>query len=227
MPSHGGDYTEILIRKRIISAEQLADAKRLAKESGKKVADELVRLGYASGDDVMRAMAQEHGLDFVNLKEVAIPPSVVELVPESVARENAILPMSEENGSLKVIVSDPLDYDTREKLRFILNRNVEIALAPRESILEAINRHYGASDGESTDSMLQEFTDTAIDFTETAEESVSHRRSGRRFERPDRAAGAFADQRSGATAGVGHPYRAVRRPGADSLPDRRRADRAR
>jgi type IV pilus assembly protein PilB len=173
MPSPGGDYTEILIRKRIISSEQLADAKRLAKESGKKVADELVRLSYASGDDVMRAMAQEHGLDFVNLKEVAIPPSVVELVPESVARENAILPMSEENGSLKVIVSDPLDYDTREKLRFILNRNVDIALAPRDAILEAINRHYGASDGESTDSMLQEFTDTAIDFTETAEETVS------------------------------------------------------
>lgn len=173
MPSSGGDYTEILIRKRIISAEQLADAKRLAKESGKKVQDELVRLGYASSDDVMRAMAQEHGLDFVNLKEVAIPPSVIELVPESVARENAILPMSEDNGSLKVIVSDPLDYDTREKLRFILNRNVDVALAPREAILEAINRHYGASDGESTDSMLQEFTDTAIDFTETAEETIA------------------------------------------------------
>ena len=173
MPSSNGDYTEILIRKRLISADQLADAKRLAKESGKKVQDELVRLGYASPDDVMRAMAQEHGLDFVNLKEVAIPPSVVELVPESVARENAILPMSEENGSLKVIVSDPLDYDTREKLRFILNRNVDVALAPREAILEAINRHYGASDGESTDSMLQEFTDTAIDFTETAEEQIT------------------------------------------------------
>ena len=173
MATLAGDFTEILIRKRLISKEQLAEAKRLAKESGKKVADELVRLGYASGDDVMRAMAQEHGLDFVNLNEVAIPPSVIELVPESVARENAVLPMSEENGSLKVIVSDPLDYDTREKLRFILNRNVEIALAPRESILEAINRHYGQTGGESADSMLQEFTDTAIDFTETAEESAS------------------------------------------------------
>ena len=168
-----GDFTEILIRKRIISKEQLAEAKRLAKESGKKVADELVRLGYASADDVMRALAQEHGLDFVNLNEVAIPPSVIELVPESVARENAVLPMSEENGSLKVIVSDPLDYDTREKLRFILNRNVEVALAPRESILEAINRHYGQTGGESADSMLQEFTDTAIDFTETAEETAA------------------------------------------------------
>src|SRR5439155_7755806 len=92
---------------------------------------------------------------------------------ESVARENAVLPLAEDDGTLRVIMSDPLDYDTQEKLKFILNRNIEIALAPREMILEAINKHYGQVDGESADSMLQEFTDTAIDFTETAEESVS------------------------------------------------------
>ena len=92
-------------------------------------------------------------------------------MPESVARENAVLPMAEEDGALKVIVSDPLDLDTFEKLRFILNRKIEIALAPRESILEAINRHYGQMEDQSADSMLQEFTDTAIDFTETEQET--------------------------------------------------------
>jgi type IV pilus assembly protein PilB len=168
------NFAEILLRKKLISPEQLAEAKKLSKESRKSVAEELIRLGYASGDDVMRAMAQEHGLDFVNLNEVVIPPSIVELVPESVARENAVLPLSEDDGTLKVIMSDPLDYDTREKLRFILNRNIEIALSPKEMILEAINKHYGQVDGESADSMLQEFTDTAIDFTETTEETVSN-----------------------------------------------------
>ena len=53
---------------------------------------------------------------------------------------------------------------------FILNRRIEIALAPRENILEAVNRYYGQTVGESADSMLQEFTDTAIDFTETEED---------------------------------------------------------
>ncbi len=165
------DFTEILIRQGTISADQLTEAKRVAKTSGKKVADTLSVLGYATGDEVMRAIAKEHGLDFVDLNEVVIPPSIVELVPESVARENAILPLAEEDGALKVIVSDPFDFDTFEKLRFILNRKIEIALAPRESILEAINRHYGQMDDESADSMLQEFTDTAIDFTETEQES--------------------------------------------------------
>ena len=94
---------------------------------------------------------------------------VVELVPESVARENAVMPLAEEDGALKVLVSDPFDFETFEKLQFILNRKVDIALATRESILEAINRNYGQMGGESADSMLQEFTDTAIDFTETEE----------------------------------------------------------
>jgi type IV pilus assembly protein PilB len=166
------DFAEILIRQGVISAEQLAEAKRVARTSGKKVPDQLVVLGYATDDEVTRALAKEHGLDYIDLNEVVIPPSIVELVPESVARENSILPMAEEDGGLKVIVSDPLDLETFDKLRFILNRKVDIALAPRASIQEAINRHYGQMEDQSADSMLQEFTDTAIDFTETEQETT-------------------------------------------------------
>jgi type IV pilus assembly protein PilB len=173
MASGKRDFSEILIRQGVISADQLAEANQLARASGVKVGDALVRLGYATSEEVMRAIAQEHGLDYINLSEVVIPPAVVELVPESVARENVILPMAKEDDSLKVIVSDPNDLDTLDKLRFILNCKVDIALAPREHIVDAINRHYGQTEGESADSMLQEFTDTAIDFTETVESTDS------------------------------------------------------
>jgi type IV pilus assembly protein PilB len=162
-----GEFTEILIKRGVISPEQLAEADALAKQAQQKVGDSLARLGYASAEDVMRAMAEHHGLEYIDLSDHVIPPSVIELVPESVARENVILPFSEEGSALKVVGSDPLDLDAFDKLRFILNRKVDIALAPRELITEAINRHYGQMDGESADSMLQEFTDTAIDFTET------------------------------------------------------------
>ena len=170
MAKRKSDYTEILIRQGLISPEQLAEAQQMSQESGMKLADALTRLGYATAEDVTRAMAEQHGLDYVNLSEVVIPPSVVELVPESVARENVAIPLAESDGKLTVIISDPMDYETFDKLRFILNRQIEIALAPREAINEAINRHYGQMVGESADSMLQEFTDTAIDFTETVDD---------------------------------------------------------
>jgi type IV pilus assembly protein PilB len=163
-----GDFTEILLRRRVISQDQLNEARQVSEQQKTNLAECIIKLGYASGEDVMRAVAQEHGRDFVDLTEVTIPEAMIELVPESVARENAILPLAEDEDALKVIVSDPYDIDTVEKLRFILNRRIEIALAPRDKILEAINKYYSQIEGESADSVLQEFTDTAIDFTETA-----------------------------------------------------------
>ena len=168
--SNGTSFREILIRQGAVSAEQLAEAENISKSNGEKVSDSLIRLGYAAGDVVMKAIAQEHGLDYVDLREMSIPPTVVELVPESVARENVVLPLSQDDGVLKVLVSDPLDLETIDKLVFILNCKIDIALSPRESILEAINQYYGQLTEESADSMLQEFTDTAIDFTETEQE---------------------------------------------------------
>src|SRR4029077_8026602 len=81
--------------------------------------------------------------------------------------ENVVIPLAIEGNAIKVAISDPMAFETLDKLRFILNRDIMVALAPREAIQSAINRHYGASETESVDSMLAEFTETAIDFTET------------------------------------------------------------
>lgn len=168
-----GDFTEILIRKRLVSQDQLSEAQQIARDTNTKLAEQLIKLQYVSPEDVCRAMAQEHGRDYINLDEMQIPNAVIELVPESVARDNVIIPLAEEEDYLKVIMSDPDDIDTIEKLRFILNRRVEIALAPREAIVEAINKYYGQSEGESADSIMQEFTDTQIDFTVTEDSKSS------------------------------------------------------
>src|SRR5207245_6643333 len=150
-----------------LGPDQIQEAKALQQQTGAKLQDAIVKLGYASVEDVMSAIAEFHNLQFVNLTDVTIPAAVVELVPESVARENVVMPMSQENGSLKIIMSDPTDFDTMQKLQFILNKDIQPVLASREQLIEAINRHYGQTETESVDSMLQEFTDTAIDFTET------------------------------------------------------------
>src|SRR3984893_14823877 len=167
MAKSHGDFTEVLIRHQTLSPDQLEEARGMQKQTGAKLQEALVKLGYATADEVMSAIAEFHGLQFVNLSEVTIPSSVVELVPESVARENIVLPMSQDNGALKIIMSDPGDFDTVQKLQFILNKDIQPVLAPREQIVEAINRHYGQAETESVGAVLAQFTDTAIDFTET------------------------------------------------------------
>src|ERR1700722_15970661 len=167
MPPPRGDYTEILLRKKLIDAKQLADAEKAAKAGNISVGEALVKAGNCTGDDVARALAQEHRLDYANQAELSIPAAVIALMPESIARDNAVLPLSHDGEVLKVIVSDPLDLDLQDKLRFVLNSNrIDIALAPKDAILGAINRYYGGSEAEKG---LKEFSEGAIDFTEAGD----------------------------------------------------------
>jgi type IV pilus assembly protein PilB len=161
-----GDFTDILVKKKILSPEQLDEASSLANSTGVKLQDALARLNYASHVDSAQAMAEHAGLQFVDLNGVEIPKTVIELVPESVARENLVLPLALEGNTLKLITADPSNYEAMQKLQFILNKDVQPVLAIQEQIQDAINRNYGQTETESVDSMLVEFTDTAIEFTQ-------------------------------------------------------------
>jgi type IV pilus assembly protein PilB len=166
-----GDFTDVLIRRKLISPDQLAEAEGLASSTGIKLQDAFVKLQTLSAPEVMQAVAEHHGVQFVDLTDMEIPKSVIELVPESVARENVVLPLALDGNQLKIITADPANYETIQKLQFILNKDVIPVLAIQEQIQEAINRNYGQTETESVDSMLVEFTDTAIEFTQT--ESVA------------------------------------------------------
>lgn len=160
-------FTDALLAKKIIGPEQLEDARRLAASTGVKLQDALQKLNYATAAECMSAVAEARGMAFVDLTEVEIPKAVIELVPESVARENLVLPLALDGNTLTVATSDPANYDAVQKLEFILNKTILPVLATREQIQEALNRYYGQTETESVDSMLVEFTDTAIEATKT------------------------------------------------------------
>lgn len=162
------DIIQKLIKDGKISKEQAAEAKDLAKSLGIKQEEALLKLEYVSPSDIGQAQAKQFGFEYVDLSAVQIPASVIQMVPESVARENVVIPMSlDDSGALTVAMHDPMALDVLDKLRFIINRDIKVAVAPKEVIQQAINRHYGQSETESVDSMIAEFTETAIDFTET------------------------------------------------------------
>ncbi len=161
------NYLDQFVQDGTISRDQLFEAEGMAGSQGISVEDALVRLGYVEEADLLRAKAAQFGFQFVNLDTIEIPHHVIELVQESVARENVCLPIEFENDRLTVAVIDPMNFELVEKLRFVLNRDVEMVMAPKEQILAGVNRYYGQTQTESVDSMLQEFTETAIDFTDT------------------------------------------------------------
>lgn len=161
------DFTDILVKKKIISPDQIEEAANMAASTGLRLQDALAKLNYVPLIESSRAMAEHGGFEFVDLATLEIPKAVTELVPESVARENVVLPLALEGNTMKIAMNDPTNIEVLDKLRFVLNREIQPVLAPQEQIQEAINRNYGQTETESVDSMLVEFTDTAIEFTQT------------------------------------------------------------
>ena len=86
-------------------------------------------------------------MEFVDLRNITIPNHVLEQIPESVCRENDVIPYAEKDGVLYIafVDMDENSRDTLEKLCFILNRDIRCAWAWRDDIRAAIDRHYGQS----------------------------------------------------------------------------------
>ena len=62
------NWTEILIRRGVIGPDQLKESQRV----GGAVEDSPVKLGYAEAEDIMKAKAEQHGLPFIELREIEI-----------------------------------------------------------------------------------------------------------------------------------------------------------
>ncbi|MFL5339511.1 MAG: hypothetical protein ACJ8F7_05020 [Gemmataceae bacterium] len=71
-----------------------------------------------------------------------IPRAVIELVPESLARENGVLPVGLEGDTLLLAMPEPVDLDLAMKLAFVLDCPVSPIAAPAREIAAAIDRYY-------------------------------------------------------------------------------------
>ena len=75
----------------------------MADVAGAKIQDILIKLGYVTPEQAMKAYAEFNKLDFVDLTGKTIHPDVIKLVPESVARDNLIIPLEVDGNMLKVV----------------------------------------------------------------------------------------------------------------------------
>ncbi len=173
-------FSEILLRRNILSQEQLMEAETTAAQRGMSLAEALLATSYVSPEELGEAMAEQHGLKFVELSHRTIPEALAERMPESVARENNVVPIEEDadEGRLVIAISNPEAFDTVEKVQFILNRPVETVLALKEQIQAAINKLYGQKEEQSVDSILTDATETVIDFTSVETETKAGEESG-------------------------------------------------
>ena len=171
MPAQDEYIIEILRDVGLVSHEDILKAKERSKADGIGIVDALIQMGRITHMDVSKALAAQFNMDTINLGEYRVPEEVLALVPKHVARRYKIIPVSKHENTLTVAISDPLDVDTVDSLRYILRMNVEPVVAAKNDIESAITRYYGGAD-DTVENMLQEITEGEIDLGLTGDRTT-------------------------------------------------------
>ena len=102
---------------------------KLQHEKGGALGQVLIEAGLITAEDLLQALATQHGLQIVDLTQVQVPEEVIKMVSVSMAQVYRIVPISFENNVLTVAMADPQNVNALDDLRFMLNCQVTAAVA--------------------------------------------------------------------------------------------------
>jgi hypothetical protein len=105
----------------------------------------LLDTGILDDVNIARALAKQVNVPLVRLKNVEISQEATSLIPVKMAKIHLVIPIKVFEGKLLVAMVNPLDSDAIQALRLMTGMKIEVAVAPREDILEAFVRVYPAA----------------------------------------------------------------------------------
>ncbi|MBM3869591.1 MAG: type II/IV secretion system protein [Verrucomicrobia bacterium] len=146
---------DILTRKGLLTAEQLADAQSLTDSEGLRLDRAVVQKGLLTEKQLLEVFAEQLHLPLVSLEDRSFDAELLRTLPSRVVYRQRLVPVARVDGALQVATSDPLDLYAFDDLRLTTGLNIEPVLAPREEIEKVIKTHYGLG-GDTLDEMVGE-----------------------------------------------------------------------
>lgn len=161
---------EILYKSGLVEKQALIKAIKTSKTGNKRLGQVLLDLGLVNEETLTKAIAKQFGLEYVNLDQTTIPADATKLISEDLIKRHSILPLGMNNGRLKLIISDPLDLDTMDVIRFRLNTELDCCLACPSKIRSYIQDSFDKASREEDDRLKHSIDATAAELTEAGHE---------------------------------------------------------
>ncbi|MAI71412.1 MAG: general secretion pathway protein GspE [Rhodopirellula sp.] len=162
MIMHAG---EILKRRGLISEEQLAQSRSSDSNS---VVQAAITLGYVEESDALKALAEEVGLDYVDLREAEIDPAALEGFPQKLIYRQSLFPLRFEHDSIVVATSDPLDLYPLDEASAATGKNIIPVVAERDEIARLMNRNLGVG-SETVEGLMAAKSEEEVELLEGIE----------------------------------------------------------
>lgn len=133
---------DILVARGLITPDQKREAQSFAEARGLLMRDAVVQMKLVDVETATQAYAQELGRSYVDLNEMTPDDSVLDKVPRSVVKRNAILPLFVDDDVLLVACVDEPEPDLEEELRLRFGVPIRTVLATPLAINQGIAKYY-------------------------------------------------------------------------------------
>jgi type IV pilus assembly protein PilB len=164
---------ELLTKAQLISEAQLQHALDEQAQSGGRLGEHLIRLGFVGEDDILDCLSQQYGVPSINLRHFDIEETIIRLIPADVARKYQFIPVSKTGATLTVAMSDPTNVFAMDDITFITGYRVEPVVASEEALREAIDRYYGTTHAIELKKVMEDLStvdETALEVLEEEED---------------------------------------------------------
>jgi len=132
----------ILLDGKHISREQVEKALALQKEKQIPLRRILVEQGIISEEELLYLFSKQLYMPTLHLGRYKFDPVIVKLIPERMARQYNVVPLSLMGNTLTVAVSDPLNIFALDDLRTLTGFKIDTVLSPEDEIIKVIDEQY-------------------------------------------------------------------------------------
>jgi len=158
---------ELLSRRGLLDQTQL-DQLRQGNGDSVSLVEKAVALGYVQEEAALRALGEEVGLDFVDLRDLNIDLSLLERFPHKLIHRQLLFPIRRDNGQLVVATSDPFDLYPIDEVSAATGLSVVPVLASRSQISALIRKHMGVG-SETVENLMEQYDDREVELLDDIE----------------------------------------------------------
>lgn len=139
----------MLLEQELITKDQLDECMNLHRSTGQSLPMLLIEKGYLQEEDLVITLSEQLGIPHIRVSSYNIPKEVLSEVPERLARQYAMLPVSVTGDVLTIAMADPLNLMALDDLKTITQYEIERVVAVASELEDAINKHYGQGKSEA------------------------------------------------------------------------------
>ncbi len=146
---------DIVLASNMVTKDQLIEVEEEYARTAKPLKELLINYEILTEEQILDLIASSLGMEIVDLSQMEIEKSIIDLIPADNARMLGAIPLAFDGMTITVAVRNPLNYQIADELRFMLGKDVMTVVASEAQIDSCLEKYYPLDLG-SMHEMLEE-----------------------------------------------------------------------